>query len=127
MLFPLFILIFGSFASLAGGGLASVLPRRDLRIVLLFDTVLSSFGAILLLASLTGGFNLTNPLPGLYVFTSSSIRLEALLGDMAYGFYIFVAGIAACCAGGVLSAPGKRRKDHLGEKKSQRVYSELLR
>lgn len=110
LLLHAFILIFGALAFVGGGALAWFLPRRDLVKVLLAGVLLSSVGAVFFISSLTGGFGLTNPLPGLYVFTSTSVRLEALLADMAVGFHVWVAGIAAGLAGWALSATGGRGK-----------------
>ncbi|MEM2875222.1 MAG: hypothetical protein QW567_04320 [Candidatus Hadarchaeales archaeon] len=110
LLLHAFLLIFGGFAFIGGGALARFLPLRDLTIVLLAGVVLSSIGVALSMVYLMAGFNLTNPLPGLYVFTCTSIRLEALLADMSHGFYVSLAGIAAGLAGCVLSAAGERVK-----------------
>jgi hypothetical protein len=112
LLLHVFLLIFGAFAMIGGGLTASVLRPRDSLKVFLAGAVSSVLGVIMLVSSLTAGFNLTNPLPGVYVFTQSPTSLQGILEDMAYGFYVSVLGIASCICAAVLciGAEGRRRK-----------------
>ena len=112
LLLPVFLLIFGAFAMIGGGLTASVLRPRDSLKVFLAGAVSSVLGTVMLVSSLTAGFNLNNPIPGVYVFTQSSASLSVVLGDLAYGFYVSVLGIASCICAAVLciGAEGRRGK-----------------
>lgn len=110
LLLHVFLLVFGAFAMIGGGLTAGVLHPRDSFKVFLVGAVSSVSGVIMLVSSLSAGFNLLNPLQGVYVFTQSSASLPVVLGDLTQGFYVSMLGIALCICAAVLCRTAERRK-----------------
>ncbi|MEM2637780.1 MAG: hypothetical protein QW704_00205 [Candidatus Hadarchaeales archaeon] len=111
LMFHIFLLFFGGFILLFGGILARFLSRKDMGNIFFIGSVIGIIGVALTLWYLKGGFTLSNPAPGLYMFFSSPVGWWRLLTDLSYGFYMAIAGVLAGIFGFFLSTSWRERKD----------------